>query len=81
MDWNVNGWQGHGRGLVTATVEADKSDAGITVVSSHLAGAVERLDGIDAFTLSELATGAEKGCSLSNAIRGNVAITVEAHAA
>jgi osmotically inducible protein OsmC len=66
---------------VTATVTADKGDAGIKVVSSHLKASVEGLDGIDASTLSELAEGAEKGCPISNAIRGNVAITVEAHAA
>jgi osmotically inducible protein OsmC len=66
---------------VTATVTADKGDAGIKVVSSHLAATVEGLEGIDAPTLSELAEGAEKGCPISNAIRGNVAITVEAHAA
>ena len=66
---------------VTATVTADKSDTGIKVVSSHLSATVEGLDGIDASTLSELASGAEKGCPISNAIRGNVAITVEAHAA
>ena len=34
----------------------------------------------DKATLSELATGAEKGCPISNAIRGTVAITVEAQA-
>jgi osmotically inducible protein OsmC len=65
---------------VTATVTADKSDAGIKVASSHLAATVEGLEGIDASTLSELAEGAEKGCPISNAIRGNVAITVEARA-
>ena len=65
---------------VTATVTADLSDAGIKVVSSHLAATVEGLEGIDPSTLSELATGAEKGCPISNAIRGNVAITVEANA-
>ena len=66
---------------VTATVTADKGDAGIKVVSSHLKASVEGLDGIDASTLGELAEGAEKECPISNAIRGNVAITVEAHAA
>jgi osmotically inducible protein OsmC len=65
---------------VTATVTADKGDAGIKVVSSHLKAVVEGLEGIDKAGLSELATGAEKGCPISNAIRGAVAITVEAHA-
>ena len=65
---------------VTATVTAEKSDAGIKVVSSHLNAIVEGLEGIDRATLSELATGAEKGCPISNALRGSVAITVEAQA-
>jgi osmotically inducible protein OsmC len=65
---------------VTATVTADKSDAGLKVVSSHLKAVVEGLEGIDAGKLSELATGAEKGCPISNAIRGSVAITVDAQA-
>src|SRR5688572_6238700 len=65
---------------VTATVTADKSDAGLKVVSSHLKATVEGLEGIDKAKLSELATGAEKSCPISNAIRGSVAITVEAQA-
>jgi len=65
---------------VIATVTADKSDAGIKVVSSHLAATVEGLAGVDTSSLSELAEGAEKGCPISNAIRGNVAITVAVQA-
>jgi osmotically inducible protein OsmC len=65
---------------VTATVTGDKSDAGLKVVSSHLKAVVEGLEGIDRGKIQELATGAEKGCPISNAIRGNVAITVEASA-
>lgn len=65
---------------VTATVTGDKSDAGLKVVSSHLKATVEGLEGIDKGKLSELATGAEKGCPISNALRGSVAITVEASA-
>jgi len=66
---------------VTATVTADKSDAGIKVASSNLKAVVEGLEGIDPKGLSELATNAEKGCPISNAIRGNVAISVDASAA
>ena len=66
---------------VTATVTADKSDAGIKVTSSHLKAVVEGLQGIDASKIQELATGAEKGCPISNAIRGSVAVTVEAQTA
>jgi lipoyl-dependent peroxiredoxin len=65
---------------VTATVTADKGDAGIKVVSSNLKATVEGLEGIDKAKLSELATGAEKGCPISNAIRGNVNVTVDATA-
>ena len=65
---------------VTATVTGDKSDAGLKVVSSHLKVTVEGLEGIEKAALSELATAAEKGCPVSNAIRGSVAITVEAQA-
>ena len=66
---------------VTATVTADKSDAGIKVVSSNLKAVVDGLEGIDPKGLSELATNAEKGCPISNAIRGAVAISVNASAA
>ena len=73
--------EGAGRPCTNAaTVTADKSDAGIKVVSSHLKATVEGLEGIDKAKLGELATGAEKGCPISNAIRGTVAITVEAQA-
>ena len=65
---------------VTATVTADKSDAGLKVVSSHLKATVEGLEGIDTSKLQELATGAEKGCPISNAIRGNVTVSVAASA-
>lgn len=65
---------------VTATVTGEKSDAGLKVVSSKLAATVEGLEGIDSGKLQELATGAEKGCPISNAIRGNVAISVDARA-
>ena len=66
---------------VTATVTADKSDAGIKVVSSNLKAIVEGLEGIDRTGLSDLAKNAEKGCPISNAIRGSVSISVDASAA
>ena len=65
---------------VTATITDDKSDAGIQVVSSHLEAIVEGLQGIETARIQELATGAEKGCPISNAIRGSVAITIDARA-
>ena len=65
---------------VTATVTADKGDAGIKVVSSQLDASVSGLEGIDKAGLQELAAGAEKGCPISNAIRGSVSISVNARA-
>jgi osmotically inducible protein OsmC len=65
---------------VTSTVTADRGDAGIKVVSSQLDATVEGLQGIDAGKIDELAKGAEKGCPISNAIRGSVSITVNAKA-
>src|ERR1043165_6336676 len=49
-----------GKIKVTATVTAEKSDAGLKVVSSAISATVEGLEGIDAAKLQELATGAEK---------------------
>ena len=68
------------RVTVTATVTADKGDTGIKVTSSALTARVEGLEGIETGKLQELATGAEKGCPISNAIRGSVNITVDAQA-
>jgi len=65
---------------VTATVSADKGDSGIKVTSSHLKAVIEGLEGIDKGKLQELAAGAERGCPISNAIRGSVNITVDAQA-
>jgi lipoyl-dependent peroxiredoxin len=63
---------------VTATVTADKTDAGIKVVSSALEVVVTGLEGTDAAGLAGLAKKAEEGCPISNAIRNNVAVTVTA---
>jgi osmotically inducible protein OsmC len=65
---------------VTATITADKGESGIKLVSSHLRATVEGLQGIEASTIQDLAAGAEKGCPISNAIRGAVTITVDARA-
>ena len=65
---------------VTATVTADKSEAGIKVTSSQLEAQVEGLQGIEPSGLQALAADAEKGCPISNAIRGTVAVTVTAKA-
>jgi osmotically inducible protein OsmC len=65
---------------VTATVTADKGEAGIKIMSSHLKAVVEGLEGIDRGKLDEIAKTAEQRCPISNAIRGNVNITVESQA-
>ena len=62
---------------VTATVTADKGESGIKVVSSALEVVVTGLEGTDAAGLAELATKAEGGCPISNAIRNNVQVTVK----
>ncbi len=62
---------------VTARVTLDQTDAGRRVVSSALTvtGAVP---GIDAATFAEIAEAAKNGCPISNAIKNNVALSVEA---
>src|SRR5918993_680963 len=47
---------------VTATVTADKGDAGIKVVSSHLKAGVEGLEGLDRAKFDEVAKLAEQRC-------------------
>jgi osmotically inducible protein OsmC len=66
---------------VTATVTANKGDAGITITSSHLTLVVHGLQGIDASQLDDVARQAEGGCPVSNALRGNLTIEVEARLA
>ena len=66
------------RTKVTATVTADKGDAGIKIVKSHLVLVVSGLEGIDASQLTEVAKAGEQSCPVSNALRNNVAITVDA---
>ena len=62
---------------VTCTVTADKSDAGIKITTSKLDLVVEGLTGIDAGAFDAHAREAEKGCPVSNALRGNVEIQLE----
>jgi osmotically inducible protein OsmC len=62
---------------VTTTVTADKGEAGIKIVSSHIRAHAEGLEGVDAAKFEEVARTAEQRCPISNAIRGNVNITVE----
>ena len=69
------------RTRVTATVTADKGDAGIKIVSSNLKVVAEGLEGLDAAQFAEVAREAEGRCPVSNALRGTVQITVDASVA
>jgi len=62
---------------VTATVAADKSDAGIKIVSSKLKVVVEGLEGMSASDFASFVKEADQGCPVSNAYRGTMQIDVE----
>ena len=66
------------RTLVTATVTADKSEAGIKLLSSKLKVTAEGLQGVDKTQFAEIAREAEGKCPISNALRGTMQIDVEA---
>jgi osmotically inducible protein OsmC len=66
------------RTLITATVTADKSEAGIKLVSSKLKATAEGLQGVDKTQFAEIAREAEGKCPISNALRGTMQIEVEA---
>jgi organic hydroperoxide reductase OsmC/OhrA len=66
------------RTLVTATVTADKTDAGIKLLSSKLKVTAEGLQGIDKTQFADVAREAEGKCPISNALRGTMQIDVEA---
>ncbi len=65
---------------VTATVTADKGDAGIKLVTSKLTVVAEGLEGMSAAEFVATAKEAEGRCPISGALRGNLAIEVEASA-
>ena len=62
---------------VSASVTLDMTDAGRRVISSALT-VTGRVPGIDAATFTEIAEVAKDVCPISNAIKGNVALSVEA---
>ena len=64
---------------VTATIEAE-FEAGIRIKASHLNVVAEGLQGVDKSDFPQLARDAEGGCPVSNALRGSLAIDVEAQA-
>ncbi len=68
------------RTIVTATITADKGEAGIKLIRSTLKVAVEGLQGIEPSQFPEVAREAEGKCPISNALRGNLQIDVEAEA-
>jgi osmotically inducible protein OsmC len=66
------------RTVVTATVTADKTDAGITLTTSKLKVTAEGLKGMEKSQFAEVAREAEGKCPISNALRGTMKIEVEA---
>ena len=62
---------------VKATVTFDKTDAGWGIASSALTVRGE-VPGIDQAKFAELAEAAKSGCPVSQALKGNVALSVEA---
>ena len=69
------------RTIVTATVTADKGDAGIKIVSSNLKVTAYGLKGADAAQFAEIAKEADGRCPVSNAYRGTLSISVDAKVA
>jgi osmotically inducible protein OsmC len=65
---------------VTATVSADKSDAGLKIVSSKIKVLVEGLEGMSPAEFATFVKDADKGCPVSNAYRGTMQIDVEGSA-
>ena len=66
---------------MTATVTADKGDAGIKIVSSKLTVVAYGLKGLEPSQFAEVAKEAEGRCPVSNAYRGTMEITVDAQVA
>lgn len=66
------------RTQVACTITADKSDAGIKITNSKLSVVAEGLTGMDAATFVQTAKEAEGKCPVSNALRGALAIEVDA---
>jgi lipoyl-dependent peroxiredoxin len=69
------------RTVVTATITADRGEAGIKIVSSHLSVVAHGLKGLDAAQFADVAREAEGRCPVSNAYRGTMQITVDAKVA
>jgi len=65
------------RTKVSATVVADKSDAGIKLTTSKLKVVAEGLQGIDKAQFNDVAKEAESKCPISNALRGSMQIELQ----
>ena len=65
---------------VTATVTADKGDAGIKIMSSKLTVVAHGLTGIPKEQFADVAREAEGKCPVSNAYRGSMQIELDAKA-
>ena len=65
---------------VTATVTADKGDAGIKIMTSKLSVVAHGLTGIPKEQFAEVAREAEGKCPVSNAYRGSMTIELDAKA-
>jgi lipoyl-dependent peroxiredoxin len=65
---------------VTATVTADKGEAGIKITNSKLSVTAHGLTGIAKEQFAEVAREAESKCPVSNALRNNLQIDVDAKA-
>jgi osmotically inducible protein OsmC len=65
---------------VTATVTADKGDAGIKILSSKLTVVAHGLSGIPKEQFADVAREAEGKCPVSNAYRGSLQIELDAKA-
>ena len=65
---------------VTATVTADKGDAGIKITTSKLTVVAHGLTGIPKEQFAEVAREAEGKCPVSNAYRGSMTIELDAKA-
>ena len=66
-----------GRTRVTATVTADKSEAGIKITTSALKVVAEGLQGIEKAQFAAVAKEAESKCPVSNALRGSLQIDLQ----
>jgi osmotically inducible protein OsmC len=62
---------------VSVAVTADKTDSGWTVVSAVLTLRAS-VPGVDQATFERAVNGAKDGCPISRALKGNVAVTLDA---